>query len=58
MDREFDAERIADHLMRLSDEPGLADRFSRANRQKAAALFDGAARAAEVSAIYDRVLGA
>ncbi|MDP6475613.1 MAG: glycosyltransferase family 4 protein [Alphaproteobacteria bacterium] len=58
IDCEFDAERIADHLVRLRDEPGLADRFSRASRQKAADLFDGAARAAEVCAIYDRVVGA
>ena len=57
MDVEFNAERIADHLVRLRDEPGLRDKFARANREKAAALFDGAGRAAEVSAIYDRVLG-
>ena len=58
MDVEFDAARIADHLVRLRDEPGLIDKFAQANREKAAALFDGVGRAAEVSAIYDRVLGA
>ena len=58
MDCEFDAERVADHLLRLRDEPSLLDEIARANRKKAAALFDGASRARDVSAIYDHVLGA
>ena len=57
MDLEFDAERVADHLVKLRDTPELADNFARANRQKASQLFDGQARACDVAAIYQQVLG-
>lgn len=57
MDIEFDAERVADHLEKLRDTPGLIYDFAQANRQKSAALFDGNARARDVAAVYTQVLG-
>jgi len=56
MDAEFDAARVADHLVRLRDESGLLDEIARSNRKKAVALFDGTSRSRDVAAIYDRVL--
>lgn len=58
IDRDFNAEAIADHLVRLRDEPALRQRIAQANREKAARLFDGKSRGREVAEIYERVLAA
>ncbi len=58
MDPEFDAVRVADHLIKLADETGLKARMTAANRAKARRLFDGPSRAADVAAVYREVLEA
>jgi glycosyltransferase involved in cell wall biosynthesis len=58
MDPEFDSARVADHLIQLSGQAGLKARMTEANRAKARRMFDGPARAADVAAVYQEVLGA
>lgn len=57
LDRDYDPERIADHLLRLRDDSELREKLGTAGRVGAEKLFDGAARAREVVDIYQRILG-
>jgi len=52
----FDPARVADFLLRLRDEPGLAQRMRQASRDKAARLFSGRANAELVERAYDGIL--
>ncbi|MEK9660921.1 MAG: glycosyltransferase family 4 protein [Alphaproteobacteria bacterium] len=56
IETDFDAGRMADHLVALADSPDLCRSIRAANRQKAKRLFDGEARAADVAAVYRSVL--
>lgn len=56
IDPEFDAERVADHLIRLRDDAALRDRIGAANREKAARMFSPEASAAAIEAIYEEVV--
>jgi glycosyltransferase involved in cell wall biosynthesis len=56
IDKSFDAERMADHLMALADSSEMRQAMHKANRQKARMLFAGEARARDVAAIYRSVL--
>ena len=56
MDKAFDAERIAGHLLALAGDPSRCAEMRETNRAKARDLFDGQARAADVASIYRRVL--
>ena len=53
---DFDAARIARHLIELRDRPELRAAMARSNRDQAARLFNGPDRAREVGAIYESVL--
>jgi glycosyltransferase involved in cell wall biosynthesis len=56
LDRDYEPERIADHLLRLRDDPNLREKLGAAGRERAQVLFDGPARARDVLALYKRVL--
>lgn len=57
VDPAYDPERVADHLVRLADDPDLARRMAEAGRARAAALFDGPTQVGKLEAIYERILG-
>lgn len=57
IDENFDADRMADHLVALADSPDMCQAMREANQQKARKLFAGEARARDVAAIYHSVLG-
>jgi len=57
VDATFDADQSAAHLIRLCDDGMLRSAMSEANRKKARAMFDAANRAADVAALYRRIIG-
>ncbi|MBW1716683.1 MAG: glycosyltransferase family 4 protein [Deltaproteobacteria bacterium] len=54
---EYDPARIADYLVQIRDNKGLADRIRISNREKARRLFDGKINAMKLEAVFNRLLG-
>lgn len=57
VDGEFDPGVVAGHLIALADDPRRRKAMATANRIKARRLFDGPARARDVEAIYEKIIG-
>ena len=53
---EFDAEKIAEKIIYLSEHPEVVERMRKANIEKAKRLFDGPTNAGKVAAIYDSLI--
>ncbi|MDY7035580.1 MAG: glycosyltransferase, partial [Thermodesulfobacteriota bacterium] len=53
---EFDAEKIAEKIIFLSEHPEVCEKMRKANIEKAKRLFDGPTNASKVAAIYDSLI--
>ncbi len=53
---EFDAKKIGEKIIYLSEHPKVVEKMRKENIEKAKRLFDGPTNAAKVAAIYDSIL--
>lgn len=56
VDRDFDADRVADHLINLKDDVPMRVRMGDANQRKAYKMFDRRARSADLAEVFQEVL--